>query len=92
MAHHNWNRVILSVISTMFTLGLVIATPTVGRAQQGASLSHYEDEFGNHWLIGCVADDLANRLIAHGGFDFGGGTGGVFLIGGYTAGCKQHGN
>lgn len=76
-------------MTTMLTLGLVIATPAVGRAQQGASLSHYEDGFGNHWLIGCVTDDLANRLVAHGGFDFGGGPVGILCIDGYTAVSKQ---
>lgn len=82
-----WTRF---AVSALLTAGLIVGTAAVGSAQAPAGLFRYEDSDGNHWLTGCAEDDFAERLVAHGGF-FYGGPAPILCIEGYSLIAKQLG-
>ena len=55
----------------LMTLGaLVMIQPS--RAEGSQDLRVIESD-GNHWIIGCVTQNVAERLVAHAGFTLGNG-------------------
>lgn len=78
-------------VGAVLTAGLVVVGATVGYAQGPVALFRYEDNDGNRWLTGCVEDDLANRLVGSGGFNYGT-PAPILCIEGYTPVAKQLGH
>ena len=55
---------------TALVLTFAVLTGTVGRAA-APDLWVYEDDGGERWLVGCVTQDVADRIVGENGFQLG---------------------
>ena len=83
-----WTRF---AVGAVLAAGLIVGAATIGYAQAPLGLFRYEDNDGNHWLTGCVEDDLAEHLVAHAAFDYGS-PALILCVEGYSAVAKQLGH
>ena len=69
--------------------GMTLVAPAVLSAAPSLSVHVLSD--GSRWIVGCVDDDTAARLLAHDAFQGSGGPVPILCIVGYTAVHKQIG-